>query len=171
MFMALMRSCLLSCSHYIKNRKPAQVPCGAYADFLFFIRSRSLERGTQRMQRTCPVRRMCGENLSIEKRFLRKSLRTTVPNLLKKDEDRRNQFLRKNCPGKVAHKRQEDSKLLPSVRMIRLLWMKNICKVGGFLAYYIIMQNFPLRLFGFNLYCARTAFVVVVWYEDVAKGF
>ena len=27
MFMALMLFCLLSCSHYSRNRKPVQVPC------------------------------------------------------------------------------------------------------------------------------------------------
>ena len=51
-FMALMLSCLLSYSHYSKNRKPTQGLYCARADFLFFahckagknIQVRSLER-------------------------------------------------------------------------------------------------------------------------------
>ena len=37
LFIAVMLSCLLSCSYYSKNRNPAQVPCSTHTDFLFFV--------------------------------------------------------------------------------------------------------------------------------------
>ena len=70
------------------------------------------------------------ENLSIEKRFLRKSLRTTVPDLLKKDGAGEIKFYGKIALDRVALKikRGQRNAALRNTSTMRM-HMDGICKI------------------------------------------